>query len=145
MAMSFQDFGNACNQALDPNQNGLNQSIRDTQAKIDASNAQILKDIQATNSNTANYLNQQNQQVINNLNASNQALANAFTVDNINGVIKDTGSIVQTATGEITKIGTNNLKDLFGGITSASGLSSNMILFVCVIGGIVALKTINSR
>ena len=90
-----------------------------------------------------------NQQTIDKLNASNQALAGAFTVDNINGVIKDAGSIVQTASGEITKIGTNNIKDLISGVTSGvtsgTGLSSNMLLIVCVIGGIVVLKTINSR
>ena len=149
MPLTFEEFGAACEQALNPNLNGLNQSIRDTQAKIDASNAQILKDIQANNANTANYLNQQNQQTKDRLNASNQALADAFTIDKLNGAIKDAGSIVRTATGEITKIGTNNIKELISGVTSGvtsgTGLSSNMLLIVCVIGGIVVLKTINSR
>ena len=109
MAMSFADFGAACEKALNPNSNGLNQSIADTNAAFAASIAETKKNIEATNANTANYLNQQNQQVQNSLKKSNQDVANAFSIASINGAIKDAGSLLKTGTGEMTDIASGNL------------------------------------
>ena len=163
MPLTFEEFGAACEQSLNPDKNGLNQSIQDTQTKIDASNDQInkqnqdIKDkIDKQNQDIKDKIDKQNQDIQDKINKCNQDIKDQvlktaqdikdkFTKEKIVDGIKDVGEIVKTGTDQISNIATGNLTNMLKGFMSGTGLSSNMVLIVCVIGGVVVLKSINSR
>ena len=152
MPLTFEEFGAACEQSLNPDKNGLNQSIQDTQTKIDASNDQInkqnqdIKDkIDKQNQDIQDKINKCNQDIKDQVLKTAQDIKDKFTKEKIVDGIKDVGEIVKTGTDQISNIATGNLTNMLKGFMSGTGLSSNMVLIVCVIGGVVVLKSINSR
>jgi hypothetical protein len=115
MSMSPQDFLNL----FDPARNGLNQSIADTN-----------KAQQATDSYTRNVLNQQNQQTQKDLSAQS-----------INGVITDVGSLAKTTSSQMSGILTGNIGSMLNGISSAFGISPQLMLLLGVgVGGYILVN-----
>jgi hypothetical protein len=113
--MSPQDFLNL----FDPARNGLNQSIADTN-----------KAQQATDSYTRNVLNQQNQQTQKDLSAQS-----------INGVITDVGSLAKTTSSQMSGILTGNIGSMLNGISSAFGISPQLMLLLGVgVGGYILVN-----
>ena len=156
MAMSFEDFGNACNNALDPNsnglsdlldpaKNGLNNSINQSREQMNQQAQDIQNQINKTNQDIQNQVDKTNQDIKNQVDKTNQEIKDTITKDNIEKVIKDAGEIVKTGTDQISNIATGNLQNMIKGVTSGTGLSANMVLVACVIGGIVVLKTIQNK
>jgi hypothetical protein len=116
--MSPQDFLNL----FDPAKNGLNNSIADTN-----------KAQQATDSYTRNVLNQQNQQTQKDLSAQS-----------INGVITDVGSLAKTTSSQMSGILTGNLGSMLNGISSAFGISPQLMLLLGVgVGGYILVNMSN--
>jgi hypothetical protein len=140
MVYSFADFGNDCNNALNPNTNGFTASLEDTRRAIE----QI-------NERTRQVLNDNNEQTKERLKKSNEQAAKDWSKDSIKngikthqefnvGLFKDAIDVFKPAIKEVAKTAGDLVGTVGESLLDTLGISTNMLIGIACVAVFIVLK-----